>query len=134
MTSTVEVPARENLVEVDPPALLGGECGECGLLSFPLERYCAHCGAADPDRRPLPTTGSIYSFSIVHFAAPGYAGEVPYAVGVVELDRTIRVATTLLADPLDSLRVGAAVEFELLEIPTAEGDAVLGYAYSQVAA
>ena len=132
MTSTVAIPARENLVEVDPPALVGGECGRCGLLSFPLERYCAHCGTPDPGSRPLPTTGSIYSFSIVRFAAPGYAGEVPYAVGVVELGGIIRVTTTLLADPLDSLRIGAPVEFQLLEVPTAEGEAVLGYAYSQV--
>jgi uncharacterized OB-fold protein len=132
MTSTVAIPARENLVEVDPPALLGGECGRCSLLSFPLERYCAHCGTPDPEPKALPGTGTIYSFSIVHFAAPGYAGEVPYAVGVVELDETIRVAATLVADPLDSLRVGAAVEFRLLEVPTAAGEAVLGYAYSQV--
>ena len=121
---------RDELVQLEPPALLGGKCGECGRLSFPLERFCAHCGALDPQRCALATTGTIYSYAVVRFAPPGYAGSVPYAVGVVELEPGIRVASTLIADPIEALQIAAPVRFELLEVPTDDG-VVLSYAYVQ---
>jgi uncharacterized protein len=122
---------RDELVQVDPPRLIGGRCRECDLLSFPLERFCAHCGAQDPKRVLLAAEGIVYSYTIVRIPAPGYAGELPYAVGVVELPDAIRISSTLLADPLESLRIGAEVRFELCEVPTENGVA-LAYAHRMV--
>lgn len=122
---------REDLLSIDPPSLLAGSCDACGQLSFPRERYCAHCGGPDTRLVPLATRGTIYSWTIARFAPPGYAGEVPFGVGVVELDDGIRVTSTLVADPLESLRVGATVAFRLLQVDTADGvgGPVISWAY-----
>ena len=90
--STDTVPeVRPDLVQTDPPALLGGSCAACSQLSFPVAPYCPHCGAAGTTPVPLATEGTIYSFTVARFAPPGYSGAVPYAVGVVELPDGIRV-------------------------------------------
>jgi uncharacterized OB-fold protein len=66
----------------------------------------------------------------VRSAPPGYLGEIPYAIGVVELEESLRVSTTLLADDLSELAVGDQVEFELI---TLGHDApIISYAYRQV--
>jgi uncharacterized OB-fold protein len=121
LTAAETVLAREGLLSLDPPALLGGRCSACDGLSFPRERFCAYCGAEEPAPSPLSTRGTIYSWTIVRFAPPGYTGEVPFAVGIVELDDAIRITSTLTAEPLESLRVGATVTFRLLEVPAADG-------------
>jgi uncharacterized OB-fold protein len=135
MTSGGRAPqvVRDELLVLDPPALLGGRCRNCDGVSFPLEAYCPHCGALGPERAALPNTGLVYSYGIARIPAPGYEGVVPYAVGLVELDCGIRVASTLIADPLESLTVGAVVEFRLLDVATEDG-AVTSYAYELVRA
>lgn len=119
---------RPDLVQTDPPALLGGSCASCGQVSFPVAPYCPHCGATGTSPVPLATEGTVYSFAIARFAPPGYTGAVPYAVGIVDLPDGIRVASTLTADDLDALRIGADVRFRLLEVDTDDGP-VLSYAY-----
>jgi len=51
---------------------------------------------------------------------PGYSGPVPYGLGVVELPDGIRVNSVLIADPLESLSIGARVRFRLLDVGTAQ--------------
>lgn len=120
---------REDLLSLDPPSLLGGRCTACAQLSFPRERFCAHCGAGDPELVPLSTRGTIYSWTIARFAPPGYHGEVPFGVGVVELDDGIRVTSTLSAQPLESLRTGATVSFKLIEVAT-DDEPVTSWTYA----
>lgn len=133
-TETRHAPVvRDRLVRVDEPALLGGRCRSCQGLSFPVEAFCPYCGTPDPEAVPLATTGTIYSYAIARFASPGYQGEVPFGVGLVDLPDGIRVASTLIAEPIDRLHIGAAVRFRLLEVPTEDGP-VLSYAYAMEAA
>ncbi len=119
---------RDQLISVAPPALLGGRCLSCTSLSFPAESYCPFCGTKGPEVVHLATTGTIYSFAIARFPPPGYSGEVPFGIGLVDLPDGIRVASTLLASPIEALSIGAPVHFELLEVNTEEGP-VLSYAY-----
>jgi uncharacterized OB-fold protein len=79
---------------------------------------------------PMSGTGTIYTRTIVRMSPPGYIGESPYAIGVVELTEPLRVAATLLADDLEDLQIGDPVEFELLQLGTEEP--VLSYAYRKV--
>jgi uncharacterized protein len=61
----------------------------------------------------------------VHASPPGYLGEAPYAYGIVELPEGLRVTTTLLAEDLGEIAIGARCTFELITL----GDAVQSFAY-----
>jgi uncharacterized OB-fold protein len=81
--------------------LLGGYCASSGRYHFPLQDCCPYTGALDIEPRPLPNTGTLWGWTAVTAAPPGYEGRVPYGFGVVELDGIgLRVITRLAeSDP-----------------------------------
>jgi uncharacterized protein len=123
--ASVVAPVRKGLFTVDPPALTGGRCRACGTLRFPALDVCPSCQSADCEEIPLSTEGSVFTFTIVHMAPPGYLGETPYAYGVVELPEGLRITTTLLAGDLGAIAIGDRCSFELITLD----DAVQSFAY-----
>ena len=127
-TGATAPPVLPGILRLDPPALLAGRCGACGDLRFPATTLCACCGGERIESVALGAEGTLYTFSIVRMAPPGYEGEVPYAVGVVELPDGIRVEATIVAADLEALAVGDPVGFELLPVPGPEAPLV-SFAY-----
>ena len=121
-------PVIDGLFSTDPPALAAGLCTSCEALSFPRRGWCPECQSTAIDDIALSTTGSVYTFTIVHMTPPGYLGEAPYAYGVVELPEGLRVTTTLLAADLGTIEIGDPCAFELLELGSGE-DRALSFAY-----
>jgi uncharacterized OB-fold protein len=121
-------PVREGLFTVEPPALLAGRCGACGTLRFPAADVCPACQATGCEPVPLSRTGTVFTFTVVHAAPPGYLGETPYAYGVVELPEGLRVTATLLAHELERISIGDACTFELLTLSNGKAP-LLSYAY-----
>ena len=66
------------------PHLVASACGDCGALYFDRRNACARCFGQAFERRPLPNTGSVRSFTIVNRAAHGV--KAPYCSVVVHLD------------------------------------------------
>ncbi len=79
-------------------ALLGDRCRACGAHQFPRADTCTLCGAADPLPVQLASTGTLWAWTWVTAAPPGYDGPVPYGFGVVELPEGLRVITRLVLD------------------------------------
>jgi len=123
--ASVIAPVREGLFTVEPPALIGGRCRACGSLRFPALDVCPRCQGVDCEQVPLSTSGTVFTFTVVRVAPPGYLGEAPYAYGVVELPEGLRVTTTLLAHDLDEIEIGNPCGFELLTL----GGSVQSFAY-----
>lgn len=106
-------------------------CGQCGRQTFPPKPVCPHCWSTDVRWSELSTRGTLYSWTRVHAAPTAFAGEAPYAVGIVDLDTGIRLACRLVDDP--GLKPGLVVEMTVLQFedgplfaaklvhPTAEG-------------
>jgi uncharacterized OB-fold protein len=66
--------------------LLGGYSPSSGKFHFPRAAVCPYTGADDVEDAPLPRTGTLFLWTAVTSAPPGYEGPVPYGFGVVELD------------------------------------------------
>lgn len=126
MSMVASEPVHQGLFTVEPPALTGGRCERCGALMFPARMLCPECQGDAIAAVPLSTTGVVYTFTIVRMMPPGYLGEVPYAYGVVELPEGLRVTTTLTADSLEMIVIGAPCAFELIELGEARR---LSFAY-----
>jgi uncharacterized OB-fold protein len=92
--------------------LVGGECSACDRRHFPAAAFCPWCGAPDPDAVVLSTDGTLWAWTAVTAAPPGYDGPVPYGLGVVELPADgLQVVTRLtVADPA-ALSLGQAMRF-----------------------
>ena len=129
MSAATPLPILEGLFREEPPALLGARCERCGALRFPALEVCAECQHQGASPVPLSSEGVVYTFTIVHAAPPGYSGEVPYALGVVELPEGLRVAATLRAADLDAIAIGAPARLELFDLADEDGGELRTYGF-----
>jgi uncharacterized protein len=129
-----EVAVRRGLFTAhEPVRLIGGRCASCGRHHFPRHDACPYCGAEVRDEVALSAEGTLWAWTAVTTAPPGYGGEVPYGFGVVELPEGLRVVTRLtVADP-SRLRSGQPMRLVLVPVG-ADGDGrrVVGYAFEPV--
>jgi uncharacterized OB-fold protein len=105
--------------------LLGGRSRSTGRTHFPRSLVCPYTGADDVEAVELPPEGVLWGWTTVTSAPPGYLGEVPYVLGVVELIDGLRVVGRIVgAGPGDeraALRHGQPMEVCTDVVPDAEG-------------
>jgi uncharacterized OB-fold protein len=95
-------------------------CQECGTLRHPPRVLCVQCGSDRVSWVPSAGQGTIFSWTVTHQAPhPAFAGQVPYAVVVVELEEGVRIVASLRELSLENLELGLPVEVLLEE--AAEG-------------
>ena len=109
----------------DEPQLIGGRCGECGAIAFPLESACPRCGATPMAEHLLPRRGTLWTWTTQDFLPkePYASGETmetfrPYGVGLVQLGDEVRVEARLTeADPA---KLDFGMEVQLVVVPFRE--------------
>jgi len=79
-----------------------------GHGSLPPRRVCPHCGAGDLATEPLPETGELATYSVVHVAAPRFSEDTPYVTAVAEFDG-VRLTGVLRGADDDALETGRPV-------------------------
>ncbi|MBS1881886.1 MAG: OB-fold domain-containing protein [Actinobacteria bacterium] len=98
--------------------LIGSECADCGLRSWPGRGICNRCGSPRLEQVALAPAGSLQTYTTVHVARPGLAA--PYLLGQVRLDDGVRVHAHLrglAADAHVPLRVRLAFAADLETVP-----------------
>jgi uncharacterized OB-fold protein len=73
-------------------------CDDCGRLTFPPKPFCPHCWSKRISWVPVSGRGKLYSQTVVHAAPAVFQDEVPYRVGIVDLDEGVRIATRVLSE------------------------------------
>ncbi|MFM7064925.1 MAG: Zn-ribbon domain-containing OB-fold protein [Actinomycetes bacterium] len=80
---------------LDPVALRGSRCSSCGAHVFPAMGSCPVCTGVDVEDVPLPTTGTVWSWTTQRFAPkPPYRRDdseefAPFSIGYVDLGPVI---------------------------------------------
>jgi len=128
------VAVRQGLfTDADPPALLGSRCEACGAHHFPRADACTYCAAEGPAPVELSSRGVLWSWTAVTASPPGYEGEVPFGIGVVELPEGVRVIGRLTESDPGALAEGRAMELRVVPLHRdAEGNDVVTYAFAPV--
>jgi uncharacterized OB-fold protein len=94
-------------------------CSTDGRLMWPPRTACPYCHSEALDWVDLPTDGRLYAFSAVLAGAPlGMEAEVPFAVGLVDLDGVpLRLFGRIEGKSWEALRIGAKVRVEPYSTP-----------------
>ncbi len=94
-------------------------CARDGLFLWPPRTACPRCHTEELEWVDLPPSGTIYAFSAVLAGAPlGMEADVPFAVGLVDLDGVpLRLFGRIEGRPWSELAIGQGVDVEPYEVP-----------------
>lgn len=122
---TREIPQRYRLE--------AGKCSSCGKIYYPPRRVCP-CGGREFETVTLSDTGKVVTYTIIRVGPSDFAEEVPYALGIVELDGGVRLMVQLVDVPLENIETGMPVRLEFRKIYQ-EGEAgIICYGHKAVPA
>jgi uncharacterized OB-fold protein len=117
----------------EKPRLIGSRCKDCGEIIFPTMDLglCSNCQSINLEEMRLSSSGKIYSYSVVMQRPPEYyKGEVPYAIGFVELPEGVRVETLFTGGNPEDLQIGMEVEMVIEKLQEdEEGNEILAYKF-----
>ena len=123
-------PIHEGLFEIRDDGtidLIGGYSPTSAQFHFPLLDTCPYSGATDIERVLLSRAGTLWAWTAVTTAPPGYEGPVPYGFGVVELtEERLRIITRLRESDPAQLRFGRPMTLVADELP----DGVITWAFA----
>lgn len=87
------------------------KCTKCGHFNHPPKVACSNCHSRELAWTRVAETGEVYSYTIVHRPpVPAFKEDVPYAVGLVDIDGTdVRLLSSLRMPP-DEVRIGLRVK------------------------
>ena len=92
-------------------------CQECVTFRHPPRILCAECASDRVSWVPSTGRGTIFSWTVTYQAPhPAFAGQVPYAVVVVELEEGVRIVASLRELAPEHLELGLPVEVVIEEV------------------
>ena len=113
--------------------LLGGRCGDCGTVTFPVQDSCPRCSGSSTVSVELPSAGTLWSYTVQSFRPKrpflGPDDFVPFGVGYIDLGPVIVEARLTVNDP-DQLEIGDSMTLTtMVNHHDADGSEVLTYAF-----
>jgi uncharacterized OB-fold protein len=124
------------------PQLLGGQCKDCGAITFPMQSRCPRCGTESMAELRLPRRGTLVSWTTQGFPPSfDYRGDPtgqsfePFGIGLVQLDDLVRVESRLTESDPENLDFGMEVELRIVPFyVNNDGDEVITFAFAPVGA
>jgi len=91
--------------------LLIQRCEDCGKHIFYPRALCPHCHSDRVQWVEASGRGKVYSYTINRRPAfPGFAGETPYVVALVELEEGVRMISNVIGVEIGDVRIDMPVE------------------------
>jgi uncharacterized OB-fold protein len=92
--------------------LLIPRCDDCGHSWFPPSRLCPNCNSGRFAWQQVGGRGKVFSFVVFHRVYhPGFTGEVPYVVALIELDEGPRLLSNIVGIPPQNVVCEMPVRF-----------------------
>ena len=66
--------------------LMASRCSKCGETSFPPRADCSACLAGEFEYKELSGKATLHTFTRIDAAPTGFEDEIPYTVGVADLE------------------------------------------------
>ena len=125
----MQVPLVDYLVLDGEPHLRAHECTACGARFFDRRNACASCGATEFRDVDVPREGTLRTFTIVSFAAPGVP--VPFVAGIVDCGGTsVRGNVVNIEPDPENVTLGMKVRLTTFPLGTdAAGTEAIGYGF-----
>ena len=108
------------------------KCKKCGKVYFPPRLVCSDCKSQDFEKYKLKDGGKLLTYTIIRVAPSQFIDQVPYALGVVELDEKVKILTQITDCDLDKVSTGMELRIEFRKIQEDGKAGVICYGYKAV--
>lgn len=123
------IPLVDYLVIDEPVHLVASECTICGARFFDRRNACAACFGTEFTRVKVASEGTVRTFTIVAFAAPGIP--VPFVSAVVDCEGTSVRANLINVEPTpEHVKTGMKVRLATYCVGTDDqGTEAIGFGF-----
>jgi uncharacterized OB-fold protein len=91
--------------------IMGSRCKGCGRTSYPPVADCPKCLSGDFEWMEMSGRGTVMTLTKITAAPAGFEDEVPFTIGVVDLEETGRcLAWFGRTIPEEEIRIGLPVQ------------------------
>lgn len=117
------------------PRLLGSQCQDCGVVTFPVQSGCPACSSVNVESIELEREGTLWTWTIQGFypQRPPYDGPEtpenfkPFGVGYIELPGQVRVEARIKTEDVGKLSIGMKMKLVVEKYIEREGKQVMAY-------
>jgi uncharacterized protein len=95
----------------DKKKIQAAKCPKCGFTNFPPRSVCPKCFSKIEDLVEMPGTGTLVTFTQVHYDSAVQAVKPPYAIGVIKMDGADTSFVHFLGD-VDFKNIKAGMKLE----------------------
>ena len=110
----------------------GTRCEACGAVHFPRRTVCDGCGSRDLATHRVAETGTVLTHTVIRVAPSAFAAEVPYVVGVIEMDDGARMMAQIADVEPEEVKTGMRVRLEFRKVRQYGRTGVISYAHKAV--
>lgn len=91
--------------------IMGTKCPQCGRVLVPARQFCPKCFMATTDWVEVGPRGNLISHTVVYHHGPHQPRTVPFAYGIIRLDRADTNFVHLLGEcEIDTIHNGMRLE------------------------
>ena len=112
--------------------LEAARCKKCGTVHFPPRLICNNCNSKKFETVKLNDTGKLATFTIIRVGPSKFSQETPYAVGIVELNDSVKITTQIVDCDLEKLKIGQSVKLVFRRIQDDGKSGIHCYGYKAV--
>jgi uncharacterized OB-fold protein len=86
------------------------KCASCSHVIWPASIICPECHSREMEWISSKGHGTIYTYAVYHAVYhPGFAGDIPYVVAIVELDEGPHLLTNIVGCKSSEVECGLDV-------------------------
>lgn len=93
--------------------LMAGKCLNCGKIHLPPRPLCDSCYGQTFEWLEIAGKGKLLTYTVIHVAPLQFQAMAPYAVGIVQLEKELKLLGLISGVAEDHLKIGMdlAVDF-----------------------
>jgi uncharacterized OB-fold protein len=110
------------------------KCSKCSTIYFPPRLVCSECGSRKFEKIILKDTGKILTYTTIEVGPPEFSDQVPYTVGIIELDDGARITAQITDCDPANLAIGKKVKLEFRKVKNDGKAGIIMYGYKAVLA
>lgn len=110
--------AEEFVTHLEQGKVMATRCTHCATDYFPPQVDCPRCLVTDMEWFEIQGSGTLLTYSVVHYGPGGFEDKAPYIVGIAEFSKDINVFATLSRDIKErDIKVGMKVKVTPAHLP-----------------